>query len=296
MSAAYSTDGTSCRLASSTTNPMLTPSVKLRPWYEGSHACTEARSCSATAWPRASAHPGSTTANSSPPSRAAQPIWRTWDSSKRATWRSTSSPASCPAMSLTTVKWSRSRNSTTPSPAASLLSASGARGRIERALPRLLHLCLACSGDVLQNPDGAACHLVGPHTTALHAGPHGGAILAHEADIAIEGAMCGELGLHTLANAAVFSIVGIQGARRMALQFALGVAQHQAGLPAHHLQDAVARDDDAHRGTVEHGMELPVQRGLVLLLQAALLHHALEHLHQFAHFTPRTRPGDLVQM
>src|SRR3989344_4036523 len=253
MSAAYSTDGTSCRLASSTTNPMLTPSVKLRPWYEGSHACTEARSCSATAWPRASAHPGSTTANSSPPSRAAQALVKR----------------------IAVVKLGQG---------------------IVRALTRLLHLCLACSGDVLQNPDGAACHLVGPHTTALHAGPHGGAILAHEADIAIEGAMCGELGLHTLANAAVFSIVGIQGARRMALQFALGVAQHQAGLPAHHLQDAVARDDDAHRGTVEHGMELPVQRGLVLLLQAALLHHALEHLHQFAHFTPRTRPGDLVQM
>ena len=111
--------------------------VKLLPWYDGAQACTAWRSCSATAWPRAKAQPGSTTANSSPPTRAAQPSCRTCDSSSRATWRSASSPASCPARSFTTVKWSKSMNNTTPSPAAAACGAApSSRKRVARSASR----------------------------------------------------------------------------------------------------------------------------------------------------------------
>ena len=67
--------------------------------------------------PRASPAPGSTSANSSPPSRvgtSATPLTVRSTSAKR---RSTSSPASWPSESLTRLKWSRSSTSSDSSPA-----------------------------------------------------------------------------------------------------------------------------------------------------------------------------------
>ena len=53
---------------------------------------------------------GSSTTNSSPPSRQTVSLARTAPSTLPATWRSSSSPTSWPCRSLICLKWSRSRN------------------------------------------------------------------------------------------------------------------------------------------------------------------------------------------
>ncbi|MNL52482.1 hypothetical protein D3C87_1756640 [compost metagenome] len=129
----------------------------------------------------------------------------------------------------------------------------------------------------------------------MHAGPHGGAVLARKTHIAVEGAVRRKLGLHTFAQAGVVGFGRVQGARGAALQFACGVAQHHAGLAPHHVQHAVARYDDAHRRVVQNGLELPAQRGLVQLLLSALAHQPLKHPHQFADLAACAGPHQVLR-
>ena len=98
------------------------------------------------------------------------------------------------------------------------------------------------------------------------------------------------LGAYAVAHLGIVGVAGVQDARGAALQLLRGVAQHHAGLVARHLQHAVARDDDAHGGAVQHGLELADHHVLARLLQAALLHQALEHAHQLTHLAARAGP------
>jgi len=162
--------------------------------------------------------------------------------------------------------------------------------RIVLGLPSLLLLRLPGRGDVFQNPHRAAIDGPSPHAPPLYARPHRTAVLAHEAHVAIKRAVHRKLGLHPGASAGIFFRGGVDGARGLALQFGRGIAQHQAGLPPHHLQHAVARDDDTDRGVVQNRLKLAAQRGLLLRMLAALARQPLQRLDQVTHFTPHPGP------
>ena len=97
-----------CSVSSIWTTPMLTPTWKCRPCQASACESMRARICSATLSAVGSVHARSSTANSSPPRRAARSIERIRASSSAATSRSSWSPAAWPAASLTALKPSRS--------------------------------------------------------------------------------------------------------------------------------------------------------------------------------------------
>ena len=71
-------------------------------------SASRSRSLPATSTPSSALNAGNTTANSSPPRRATRSLSRMYSRSRFATPRSRASPASCPSVSLITLKRSRS--------------------------------------------------------------------------------------------------------------------------------------------------------------------------------------------
>ena len=98
-----------CERLVMTATPMLAPTSKT--WSCQLNWNSRIVSCNLSAirrpWSRR--QPTSSTPNSSPPKRASVSSSRTRPRSRSASWRTSSSPATCPQVSLTTLNWSRSR-------------------------------------------------------------------------------------------------------------------------------------------------------------------------------------------
>ncbi len=91
------------------TTPMLIPTTKDLSCQAKRNWATLWRSDSAIVMARSIGQPQSSTPNSSPPRRASVSESRMPFCSRPVTWRSSSSPATWPQVSLTTLNWSRSR-------------------------------------------------------------------------------------------------------------------------------------------------------------------------------------------
>ncbi|MOA08666.1 hypothetical protein D3C78_1284550 [compost metagenome] len=92
------------------TRPMLTLIAKGRPLQTKRRSCTDLRRASAIRSLACAGQFSRMMPNSSPPRRARVSPSRRWCCSSPQTWRSSSSPAAWPLVSLTSLNWSRSRN------------------------------------------------------------------------------------------------------------------------------------------------------------------------------------------